>query len=143
VAVSTETGAVRLSAQKTTVEVPAGTQSAVVAGRPPTAAEPIPARLLLKIAEAAPPRPSSGLCAEVEGVAPAGAQVLIDGLEVPLSPEGRFEKRVPAAPDKTSVLLAVRDAGGRETTREIPCAAAPSAANIKDFAIRWTRKRRP
>jgi len=141
VAIATETGAVNLTSQQKTVEVRSGTQAVAVAGRPPSSAEPIPARLLLKVADAAPAQDrEEKLCAEVEGTAPAGAEVLVDGTPAAIADDGRFRVRVPADPGKTTVLVAIRDAGGRETTRTIPCGTSGSMPHIKDFAIRWRKK---
>ena len=55
--------------------------------------------------------------------------------------DGRFRVRVRSARDKSSVLVATRDARGREAMRTIPCRGAPAAARIEDFAIRWRKKR--
>ena len=141
VAIATETGAVKLTARQKTVEVSAGMQSTVLAGRPPSSAEPIPARLLLKVADAAlSARQRDGLCADVEGTAPPGAEVLVDGAPAAVAEDGRFRVRVPAAPDKTSVAVAIRDASGRDTLRMVPCGNGAATAGIKDFAIRWRRK---
>ncbi len=142
VAIATETGAVNLTSQQKTVEVRAGTQSIAVAGKPPSGAEPIPAKLLLKLADAVVVQDREALCADVDGTAPPGAEVLVDGAPAAVADDGRFRVRVPAAPGKTSVTVAVRDAGGRETTRTVPCGSGGAAARIKDFAIRW-RKRAP
>src|SRR5207302_76594 len=103
VAIATETGAVNLSAHGKTIEVRAGTQSIAVAGKPPSGAEPIAARLLLKVADAAAAQEREGLCAEVEGTSPSGAEVLVDGAPAAVAEDGRFRVRVPAAPDKASV----------------------------------------
>ena len=140
VAIATETGAVNLSSHGKTIEVRAGTQSIAVGGKPPSGAEPIPARLLLKVADAAAAQEREGLCAEVEGTAPYGAEILVDGAPAAVAEDGRFRVRVPAAPDKTSVVVSIRDAGGRETTKTVPCGAGGSVARIKDFAIRWRKK---
>ena len=141
VAIATEAGAVNLRAQGKTVEVRAGTQSIAVGGKPPSGAEPIPARLLLKVADAAAAQEREGLCAEVEGTAPPGAEVLVDGVPAAVADDGRFRVRVPAAPDKTAVAVAMRDAGGRETTRTVPCGPGGNVARIQDFAIRWRKGR--
>ncbi len=140
VAIATQTGAVNLTAQEKTVEVRAGSQSIALAGRSPSAAEAIPARLLLKLASAPAAQEREGLCAEVEGTAPPGAEVLVDGAPAAVADDGRFRVRVPAAPEKTTALLAIRDASGRETTRTVPCGTGGSVARIKDFAIRWRKK---
>src|SRR5438132_12003240 len=140
VAIATETGAVNLSSHGKTIEVRAGTQSIAVAGKPPSGAEPIAARLLLKVADAAAAQEREGLCAEVEGTAPSGAEVLVDGAPAAVAEDGRFRVRVPSAPDKTSVVVSIRDAGGRDTTKMVPCGPGGSVARIKDFAIRWRKK---
>jgi hypothetical protein len=140
VAIATQTGAVNLTSQQKTVEVPAGTQSIALVGQPPSGAEPIPARLLLKVADAVAAQERDGVCAEVEGTAPAGAEVLVDGAPAAVADDGRFHVRVPAAPEKVSAVVAIRDAEGRETAKTIPCSGASSMARIKDFAIRWRKK---
>jgi len=140
VAIATQTGAVNLTSREKTVEVPAGTQSIAVAGQPPSGAEPIPAKLLLKVADAVAAQDHEGVCAEVEGTAPTGAEVLVDGAPAAVAEDGRFRVRVPAAPDKSSVLVAVRDASGLTTTRMVPCGGAGAMARIKDFAIHWRKK---
>ena len=143
VAIATETGAVNLTSQSRTVKVRAGTQAVAIAGGPPSSAESIPARLLLKVAVAAPARDrDENLCAAVEGTAPAGSEVLVDGAPAAIADDGRFQVRVPAAPDKATVLVAIRDASGRETTRPVRCGSSGSIPHIKDFAIRWRRKGR-
>jgi hypothetical protein len=132
---------VNLTSQQQTVEVTAGTQAVALAGKPPSSAEPIPASLLLKVADAAPAQDHEDkLCAEVDGTAPAGSDVLVDGAPAAIAEDGHFRVRVPAAPGKNNVLVAIRDAGGRETTRAIPCGTSGSIPHIKDFAIRWRKK---
>ena len=125
------------------MEVRAGTQSVAAAGKAPSGAEPIPAKLLLKVADAAPAQEGGEqLCAEVSGTAPGGSEVLVDGAPAAIAEDGRFRVRVPAARDKTSVLVSIRDASGRETTRTVVCGSSGNIPHIKDFAIRW-RKRAP
>src|SRR5205823_11702939 len=113
VAIATETGAVNLTAERKTVEVRAGTQSVATAGKAPSGAEPIPAKLLLKVADAAPAQEGGEqLCAEVSGPAPGGSEVLVDGAPAATAEDRRFRVRVPAAPDKTTVLVPTRHASG-------------------------------
>src|SRR3989440_2303236 len=116
VAIATATGEVNLTSQHKTVEVRAGTQSVAAAGKPPSGAEPIPAKLLLKVADAAAAPDRGGLCAEVVGTAPAGAEVLVDGAPAAVAEGGRFRVPVPAAPDKKDAAGAPRAAGGRGAT---------------------------
>jgi len=141
VAIATETGAVHLASAQKSVEVRAGTQAIARAGKPPSGAEPIPAKLLLKVAGAAPIRGHEPLCADVDGTAPTGAEVLVDGAPAAVAEDGRFRVRVPAAPEKTTVTVEIRDASGRETQRIVPCGSGGAMARIKDFAIRWKRRR--
>ena len=140
VAIATETGAVNLTSQRKTVEVPAGSQSVASKGQPPSSAEPIPTRLLLKVADTARPSRPDGLCAEVEGSAPPGAEVLVDGTPAAVSDDGRFRVSVPAAADKTAVVVSIRDASGHEMVRNIACGSSGNVPHIRDFAIRWRKK---
>jgi hypothetical protein len=138
-AVATAEGAVDLTAHDKTVQIAAGQQAVAIAGEAPSAAEAIPAALLLKVADASASKPASGLCAEVDGQAPSGTEVLIDGAPVAIAQDGRFRVKVPRDPkDKAMVLVALRDASGRETTRKVPCESDPQ---IDDMAIRWKRRK--
>ena len=138
-AVATADGAVDLTAHEKTVQIAAGQQAVASGGEAPSAAEPIPAALLLKVADASATKPAAGLCAEVDGKAPRGTEVLIDGAPVAIAVDGRFRVKVPRNPkDKTMVLVALRDASGRETTRKVPCETDPQ---IDDMAIRWKRRK--
>lgn len=137
VAIATETGGVDVKARGEAVHVSEGRQAVVLQGRPPSASEPIPVQALLKAANTAP-RPESDLCANVEGTAPPGAEVLIDGAPAPVSADGRFAARVASAKEKRAALVVMRDAAGREATRRIPCLGPPPPEpKIRDFAIRW------
>jgi len=64
----------------------------------------------------------AGICADLAGVAPPGTEATIDGAPAQLAADGSFRVRVPAAPGRTSVRVAVRDAAGREASRSVPCA---------------------
>jgi hypothetical protein len=90
-------------------------------GQPPSSAEPIAKSFLLKLAAATPDPVSRGVCAEVAGVAPPGTEATIDGAPALLAADGSFRVRVPVAPGRTSVRVAVRDAAGREASRVVPC----------------------
>jgi FecR protein len=138
VAIATDTGAATLLAKDGSIEVHGGQQAVAVQGRPPSTSGPIPAAVLLKVANAA--ASTDGLCATVEGVAPAGAEVTVDGLPAAVEPDGRFRVPVPRAGDRREVLVALRDAAGHEETRTVRCVDPP--ARIRDFAIHW-RKRPP
>lgn len=143
VAIATESGAVEVKAREGTVQVGEGKQAIVLAGAPPSAAETIPVRVLLKAANTAPER-AEGLCANVEGVASPGSEVLVDGAQASLSSSGHFSVRVPKTKDRTSVLVALRDAAGHEETRIVPCSPGERPpARIDDFAIRWKRRLQP
>jgi hypothetical protein len=135
VAIATDGGAVTLRAQDGSVEVPEGRQAIAVHGHAPSATEPIPASVLLKVANAAVS--TDGVCATVEGVAPPGAEVTVDGTAAALLPDGRFRVPVPRAGDRREVLVALRDAAGREETRKVRCVDPP--ARIRDFAIHWRK----
>ena len=138
VAIATDAGAVTLRAQEGSVEVREGQQAVAMQGSPPSASEPIPASVLLKVANAAVA--TDGLCATVEGDAPPGAEVTVDGAAAALGADGHFRVPVPRAGERREVLVALRDAAGREETRKVRCVDPPP--HIRDFAIHW-RKRPP
>ncbi len=136
VAIATDAGAVTLRADERSVEVREGQQAIAVQGRPPSASQPIPAAVLLKVANAA--EATDGLCATVEGVAPAGAEVTVDGAPAAVASDGRFRMQVPRAGDRREVLVALRDAAGHEETRTVRCVDPP--ARIRDFSIHWRKQ---
>jgi hypothetical protein len=92
--------------------------------------------VLLKVANAA--AATDGLCATVEGVAPPGAEVTVDGASAPLLPDGRFRVPVARTGERHEVLVALRDAAGREETRMVRCVDPPP--RIRDFAIHWRKQ---
>ena len=138
IAVATETGSVNLRAAQGQVEVREGQTAAVHQGDAPSVPEPIapvPIPLLLKVA-AAVPSENEQLCARVTGTAQDGAEVLVDGVPADVDREGRFSVAVPRKPsDKTEVLVAMRDAAGREQSRTVPCDALDP--RIRRVGIRW------
>ncbi|MFL5376565.1 MAG: FecR domain-containing protein [Myxococcales bacterium] len=138
-AIATESGSVDLKSKDQTIHVATGEQAFARAGEAPRPATPIPTQLLLKVANAA--AAGATFCADVEGSAPPGAEVLVDGQPVDLDERGRFSIRVPRSPGKRLVTVETRDASGRRKAREVPCVADP--ARIKDLAIRWKRSASP
>jgi len=144
IAVATETGSVNLRAAQQEVEVREGQTAAVQKGEAPGAPEPIvpiPIPLLLKVASAIPSE-NEQLCARVTGTAQPGAEVLVDGVAADVDREGRFNVAVPRKPpDKTEVLVAMRDAAGREQSRAVPCDALDP--RIRRLGIRWDAPEEP
>jgi hypothetical protein len=138
VAIATDEGAVTLRSNDKAIEVPAGKQAVAVEGQPPAAAEPIPASVLLKVANAA--ASTDGVCATIDGVAPPGTEITVDGVAAAVDADGRFHVPVAHAADGREVLVALRDASGREETRRVRCVDPPP--RIRDFAIHW-RKQTP
>src|SRR5438105_15569015 len=138
VAIATDDGAVTLRSNDKAIEVAAGKQAVVVEGQAPAAAEPIPATVLLKVANAAVA--TDGVCATIDGVAPPGTEVTVDGVAAEVAVDGRFRVPVAHAADGREVLVALRDASGHEETRRVRCVDPPP--RIRDFAIHW-RKQTP
>src|SRR2546428_4866810 len=122
VAIATATGEVNLTSEHKTGEGRAGTQSVAAAGEPPSGAETIPPKLLLKVADAAAAPDRGGICAEVVGTAPAGAEVLVDGAPAAVAEDGRFPRRGPPPPDQEDATGAHRGAPGPETIPAAPYA---------------------
>ena len=138
-AIATESGSVDLKSKDQTIHVSSGEEAFARAGEAPGPSAPIPTQVLLKVANAA--AAGGALCADVEGTAPAGSEVLLDGQPVELDEKGHFSLRVPRSPGKRLVLVETRDASGRARTSEVAC--VPDPARIKDLAIRWKRSRSP
>ena len=138
-AIATETGSVDLKSKDQVIHVASGEEAFARAGEAPRPSAPIPTGVLLKVANAA--AAGASFCADVEGSAEAGSEVLVDGQPVELDEQGRFSVRVPRAAGKRIVQVETRDASGRSKTSEVPCVADP--ARIKDLAIRWKRSRSP
>ena len=138
VAIATDDGAVTLRTNDKSIEVAAGKQVVAMEGQAPAAAEPIPASVLLKVANAA--AATDGVCATIDGVAPPGTEISVDGVAAEVAPDGRFRVPVAHAADGREVLVALRDASGHEETRRVRCVDPPP--RIRDFAIHW-RKQTP
>jgi len=138
VAIATDDGAVTLTTNDKSIEVAAGKQVVAMEGQAPAAAEPIPASVLLKVANAA--AATDGVCATIDGVAPPGTEISVDGVAAEVAPDGRFRVPVAHAADGREVLVALRDASGHEETRRVRCVDPPP--RIRDFAIHW-RKQTP
>jgi FecR protein len=144
VAIATETGAVDLRAAGGEVQVGEGQGAVAIRGESPQAPQAfaaLPAALLLKVAQ---PSSEDALCARVAGAAEPGTELFIDGEPVPLDRKRRFAVDVPRTPrSKASVLVALRDAAGRERVRTVECGAPESDSGVDGMAVRWRKKGRP
>jgi hypothetical protein len=134
-AVATETGTVNLEAAGKAVEVKAGQQAFANVGQAPSAATPIPAEVLLKIARALRADPS--LCAVIEGAVDPGSQLEIDGASVPVDAAGRFKAEISRRPGQSSARVAVRAASGRPVEKTVACRAEDRAPPVK-LKMNWT-----
>lgn len=134
VAVATTSGGVDLTAQMKTVRLAAGESSVAVVGAIPSQPARIPTAVVLKVANTVTGA-SAALCADVEGKADPGAQVLVDGEPASITTDGSFRVSVKRKAGKRAVRVAMRDAAGRTRVRNVPCSPAP--APIDDMAIRW------
>ena len=144
VAVATELGSVKLRGAQGEVVVAGGQAATVHSGESPNAPDaiaPVPVPLLLKVAGTIA-TDDEKLCTRVSGSAGSGAEVLVDGLPVKLDREGRFSINVPRTPkDKERVLVAMRDAAGREQSRAVPC--DPLDPRIRHVGIDWDAEEVP
>jgi hypothetical protein len=134
-AVATETGTVNLEAAGKAVEVKAGQQAFANVGEAPSAATPIPAAVLLKLARAQPG--DASLCAVIEGNVDPGSELAVDGVPVVVEASGRFKAEVVRRAGQTSARVAVRDASGRPREQTVACAkdAKKPAVRLK---MNWT-----
>lgn len=143
-AVATETGVVDLKAAEGTVRVGEGQQSVVHAGSPPSAAEPIPVELLLKLARAG--QEQAQLCVKVEGSVRPGCEVRIDGKVVTADAQGRFAVAVDRRKGLKAVKVETRDALGRSREQRVPCGGVKRKPGddpaITGIRIRWDDEER-
>lgn len=136
VAIATDEGSVDLESHGGKVRVEAGRQSLAQAGAVPTAPQLVPASLWLKVANAMAQAPE-GICGSLQGTAPAGSQVTVDGRPVELDAHGSFALRVPRPAGRDDVTVAIRDAAGRTISRKVPCSDEQGA--VDDVALQWRK----
>lgn len=134
IAVATETGVVILKAADAEVEVGPGQQAHSYQGGAPSPVTPIRADVLLKIARSG--KVDRGLCAHVVGTVEVGAEVRLDGEPLAVDRSGGFSARVPRAPGRDSVRVAVRDARGRPRETVVACLAPGADPSLK-LDLRW------
>jgi hypothetical protein len=133
-AVAAETGGVALSAAGATVDIPAGQASRAVAGEHPSPPADIPTEVLLKVAEASRVSQVGG-CLDATGQADPGAQVMVNDVEVPVGPDGRFTIRVPLSERTTATVRAVLP-DGRSAVLTLRCSEVADP-RIHDLRVRW------
>lgn len=133
-AVATETGGVTLTAAGTQVKVAPGEVALSAGGAAPVRAGPLPRELILKLARAK--TVGGGLCAVVEGVAPPGAEVRVDGEALAVDATGHFRQVVPKREGRTGVRVFTRDLAGRTREERVACATErePEVSSVK---VNW------
>src|SRR5436305_1382550 len=123
-AIATETGSVDLKSKDQVIHVASGEEAFARAGEVPRPRAPRPTDPRLRPAHAA--AAGASFCADVEGSAEAGSEVLVDDRPVEMDEQGRFSLRIPRAAGKRFVQVTTRDASGRSKTRQIPCVSDPA-----------------
>lgn len=137
VAVATRKGKVRLSARDKTVEVKAGNQAVVQRDSPPTAPEPIPASLYLKVV-----KPTVTLQRNknttIEGTTTPGAFISINGVRVESDETGQFSSKVELEEGDNSILVEVEDASGNIKSETLPAITVKSrVTTVRSKAGQW------
>jgi hypothetical protein len=143
VAVATQKGEVRFSSKDKSVEVKAGNQSVVQPDSPPTAPEPIPASLYLKVV-----KPTTtlqrGKNTTIEGAATPGAFISINGVRVTTDDTGQFSSMVALKEGANPILVEVEDASGNRKSETLPAITVKSrVSTVQSKAGRWGRTREP
>ncbi len=137
VAVATHVGSVLLSSGGGSVQVGAGHQSVVFDGAKPMAAEPIPLKVLLKVAAKA--SSNSALCLSLSGKVRPGSQVFVEDAPTEVSRDGSFHADVPQRKGLSKVRVLAREPGGG--TREMLVACRPRArarpSQAESVKFRW------
>ncbi len=133
-AVATETGTVNLEAAGKAVEVKAGQQAFANVGQAPSAATPIHADVLLKIARALRADPS--LCAVIEGTVDPGSQLDVDRTIIPVGANGRFRAEVARRPGRSAAEVTAQDPIGHLMKKTVQCSAQARAPPVK-LQMNW------
>lgn len=140
--VAAQSGSATLHAAGRTVEIGAGLQVVAAHASAPSAAEPIPVDVLLRIAN--PDRPLPGdRTARVRGTATPGTRVQVNGLPAEVDAAGSFAVVIPVRIGKNRVVAIVEDALGRTTRRTLPPIVIEPKADIRDVSIRWGKTDAP
>ena len=116
VAVVAETGEVKLTSAGGDTVLAAG-QGARVIGSAPPEREAVPRSVLLKVAWPAD-KSTRQAAVMLRGEADPGAVVSINGLEMPVGHDGRFEAEVPLAPGANRIAVRTMDRFGRTADEE-------------------------
>ena len=141
-AVAAQSGTATLQAAGRTVRVDAGRQAVATHSSAPGPAEPIPVRVLLRVAD--PERSLPGdRTALVRGAATPGTRVQVNGLPAEVDPAGNFRVLIPVRVGKNRVVAMVEDALGRSVRRTLPPILIEPKADIDDVSIRWGKTDAP
>jgi len=116
VAVVAEAGEVKLTSAGGDTVLAAG-QGARVIGSAPPEREAVPRSVLLKVAWPAD-KSTRQAAVMLRGEADPGAVVSINGLEMPVGHDGRFEAEVPLAPGANRIAVRTMDRFGRTADEE-------------------------
>lgn len=119
VAVATKSGAVRLTASNKTVEVPAGQQSVALPAQPPSAPQPIPSSLFLKVGKPLA-LVQRDLHTTISGTTTPGALISINGVRIAADREGSFQATIPLTEGKNAIHVEAEDAAGRKEAVKLP-----------------------
>jgi hypothetical protein len=142
VSVATSSGEVKLSAGDREVKVAPGTLSKVLPGGAPSAVEPIPVAVMLRVAS-----PQKQLVRErattVTGRTDVGARVQVNDVQAAVDAKGFFSAQIPLKPGKNRIVVTSEDAGGNVKTSELPPVTMDAEAPVEDLNIHWKNKDKP
>lgn len=133
--VASVSGQVRVTARKTSVDLPAGTQSVVESGQAPTAPTPIPPSLFLKVQRPQRKVQRSRQLA-LSGETVPGAVLSINGRRVEVDAEGRFTAVVELAEGDNRVVVQTRDVAGRAESEDVGVVVDSKAPDVGG-SVRW------
>lgn len=137
-AVATETGSVKLSANGASVEVGAGESSTVAAGRAPAAPQATPRSLFLKVGALASTQ-TNQTATTVQGMTAPGAIVRVGGQATAADARGEFSIKVPLKDGRNELAVEVVDAAGRAQTEALPPVLVDRRKPGIDAAVQWGR----
>jgi hypothetical protein len=136
VSVATRSGEVVLSARGSSVRIGSGELSVVERDRPPTAPQPIPASLFLKLG-ATRPTVQRAKTTTVFGATTPGAVVSINGVRVTADGKGDFSSTVPLKEGANSIAVQSADVLGRSERAVWPRVTVDNSAPTAKTKVEW------
>jgi hypothetical protein len=134
--VATKTGQVTLSARGRSVRIGSGQLSIVERDQPPTAPQPLPPSLFLKLGEAHAVTQRAKKTT-VHGETAPGAVISINGVKLVADDKGEFSASVPLKEGANTLVVESTDALGRHERAALPRITVDTSAPEAKTKVEW------